>query len=74
MLAVQPQQTSDIPVSCIVAQEGTKLRGIGVFKEQHQEALTEFKGAGELAKDLPHTIQEKQEDWSLLARLAIGVG
>lgn len=44
-----------------------------MFKEQHQEALVEFKGAGKLAKDLPHTVQEEQEDRSLLARLAVRV-
>lgn len=73
-LADQAQQTSDLPLGRTVAQESTELRGIGVFKEQHQEALTEFKGAGKLAEDLPHTVQEEQEDRSLLARLAIGVG
>lgn len=45
-----------------------------MFKEQHQEALAEFKGARKLAKDLPHTVQEEQENRSLLARLAVGVG
>lgn len=44
-----------------------------MFEEQHQEALAELEGAGELAKDLPHTVQEEQKDRSLLARLAVGV-
>lgn len=68
------RQTSDLPISCAVAQESTKLWGISVFKEQHQEALTEFKGAWKLAKNLPHTVQEEQEDRRLLARFAVGVG
>lgn len=67
-------QTSDSPLSCAVAQKCTKLRSIGVFKDQHQEALAEFKGAWKLAKDLPHTVQEEQEGRSLLTRLAVGVG
>lgn len=66
--------STDLPLSCTAAQEGAKLRSIGVFEEQHQEALAEFKGARKLAKDLPHTVQEEQEDGSLLARLAVGVG
>lgn len=45
-----------------------------MFEEQHQEALAEFKGAWELAKDLPHAVQEEQEDGSLLARFAVGIG
>lgn len=43
-----------------------------MFEEQHQEALVELKGAGKLAKDLPHTIQEEKKDGGLLARLAVG--
>lgn len=68
------RQTSDLPLSCAVAQVSTKLRGIGVLKEKHQEALTEFKGAWKLANNLPHTVQEEQEDRRLLTRLAVGVG
>lgn len=45
-----------------------------MLKEQHQEALTEFKGAWKLTNNLPHTVQEEQEDRSLLARFAVGVG
>lgn len=45
-----------------------------MFKEQHQEALAEFKGAWKLAKDLPHAVQEEQEDRCLLTKLAVGVG
>lgn len=45
-----------------------------MFEEQHQEALAEFKGARKLAKDLPHAVQEEQEDGGLLARFAVGVG
>lgn len=63
----------NIPIGCTVAQEGAKLRSIGVLKEQHQEGLTELKGAWKLAQDLPHTVQEEQEDGSLLARLAVGI-
>lgn len=45
-----------------------------MFEEQHQEALCEFKRAGKLAKNLPNTIQEEQEDRSFLAGLVVGVG
>lgn len=65
---------SGSPLRLTVAQEGSKLGGVGVFKEQHQKALVEFKGAGKLAEDLPHAVQEEQEDWSLLARFDVGVG
>lgn len=61
------------PLGFSVAQEGPKLRRVGMFEEQHQEALTELEGAGELAEDLPHAVQEQQKDRSLLARLAVGV-
>lgn len=44
-----------------------------MFKEQHQKALAEFKGAWKLAEDLPHAVQEEQEDRCLLAKLAVGV-
>ncbi len=67
-------KSTDSPLSCAVAQEGSKLRSISVLEEQHQEALAEFKGARKLAKDLPHTVQEEQEDGSFLARFAVGVG
>lgn len=62
------------PLGLIVAQEGPELRRVGVFEEQHQEALAELEGAGKLAEDLPHAVQEEQEDWSLLARFDVSVG
>lgn len=65
---------SGSPLGLTVAQKGSKLGGVGVFEEQHQEALVELKGAGKLAEDLPHAVQEEQEDWSLLARFDVGVG
>lgn len=45
-----------------------------MIKEQHQEALAEFKGTWKLVKDLPHAVQEEEEDGSLLTRLAVGEG
>ena len=45
-----------------------------MLKELHQEVLAEFKGARELPQNLPHAVQEEQEDGGLLARLAVGVG
>lgn len=45
-----------------------------MLEEQQQEALIELKGARELAKDLPHTVQEEKENRCLLARLAVAVG
>lgn len=45
-----------------------------MFEEQHQEALAELEGAGKLAEDLPHAVQEEQEDGSLMARFDVGVG
>lgn len=70
----QETPTSGSPLGLTVAQEGPELGGVGVFEEQHQEALAELEGAGELAEDLPHAVQEEQEDWSLLARFDVGVG
>lgn len=63
-----------LPLSCATSQKGPELRSISMFKEQHQKALVEFKGAWELAKDLPHAVQEEQEDRRLLAKLAVRVG
>lgn len=45
-----------------------------MFENQYQETLVEFKGAGKLAKDLPHTVQEEKKDRGLMARLAVGEG
>lgn len=45
-----------------------------MLEEQQQEALVELKGARELAKDLPHTVQEEKENRCLLTRLAVAVG
>lgn len=45
-----------------------------MFKEHNEELFIEFKGAGELTKDLPHTVQKEEEDWGLPFLLAVGIG
>lgn len=67
-------KSSDPPLGRAVSQEGAELRSVRVFKDQHQEAVAELKGTRELADDLPHTVQEQEEDGGLLARLAVGEG
>ncbi|KAG7258219.1 hypothetical protein CRUP_036168, partial [Coryphaenoides rupestris] len=57
--------------SLTLAQEGAELRGVGVLEEEQQETLGELEGAGELPQDLPHAVQEEQEDGGLVARLAV---
>lgn len=40
----------------------------------HQEALVELEGAGELLRQLPHTLQELVQDRGHLLRVAVQVG
>lgn len=63
-----------LPLGRAIPQKGPELRSVGVFEEQHQKALVELEGAWELAEDLPHTVQEEEENRRLLAKLAVGVG
>lgn len=60
-----------VPFIFIVTQEGSKLRGVRMFKEHDEKMIVELKGARELAKDLPDAIQEKEEYRSLPFLLAI---
>lgn len=45
-----------------------------MFKEHNEEVIVEFKGAWELAQDLPDTVQEEEENRRLPFLLAVRVG
>ncbi|TRY62502.1 hypothetical protein DNTS_033299 [Danionella cerebrum] len=64
---------SHSPLCHAAPEESAKLRGIRMLEEHHEEALVELEGAGELPQDLPHRVQEEEEDGRFTAELPVGV-
>ena len=51
------------PLFLTVPEESSKLAGIGVVVQGHQEVFIELEGSGELLDHLPHTVQKLCENW-----------
>lgn len=58
----------------VVTQEGAIVRCIGLSGQPQEEGLREAQCQGELTPQLPHTVQQQQEDGGLLLETGMGVG
>ena len=50
------------PLLLTIPEESSKVAGAAVICQDHQEARSELKGAGELSVDLVDTVEEQKED------------
>lgn len=54
---------SALPLMCRVEQEGAEERNMHAVRQNSQVRLGELEGRAVLLNQLPHTLQEEQEDW-----------
>lgn len=57
-----------------VAQEGAVVGGVGLAGQPQQQRLGEAQRQRELTPQLPHAVQQQQEDGRLLLEAGVGVG
>lgn len=57
-----------------VAQEGAVVGGVGLAGQPQQQRLGEAQRQRELTPQLPHAVQQQQEDRRLLLEAGVGVG
>lgn len=57
-----------------VTQEGAVVRRVGLGRQPQQQRLREAQSQGELTPQLPHTVQQQQEDRGLLLETGMGEG
>lgn len=57
-----------------VTQEGAVVGRVGLSRQPQEQRLREAQCQGELAPQLPHTVQQQQEDRGLLLETGMGVG
>lgn len=55
-----------LPLLLIVAEKSAVVGGVGVVKEGEEQPLTELQREGELPAQLPHTVEEEEEEWCFL--------
>lgn len=58
----------------VVTQEGAVVRCIGLGGQPQEQRLGEAQCQGELTPQLPHAVQQQQEDGGLLLETGMGVG
>lgn len=64
----------DPPLLMAVAQEGAVVGGVRLAGQPQQQHLGEAKRQRELTPQLPHAVQQQQEDRRLLLETGVGVG
>lgn len=64
----------DRPLLMAVTQEGAVVRGVGLSGQPQEQCLREAQRQGELTPQLPHAVQQQQEDRRLLLKTGMGVG
>lgn len=64
----------DRPLLMAVTQEGAVFGGVGLSGQPQEQRLREAQRQGELTPQLPHAVQQQQEDRRLLLKTGVGVG
>lgn len=62
------------PLLMAVTQEGAVVGGVGLSGQPQEQRLREAQRQGELTPQLPHAVQQQQEDRRLLLKTGVGVG
>ena len=55
-------------LSLAVCQKGGEERQVDAVVQSQQEVICQLEARGKLEPQLPNTVQEEQEDWSLVGR------
>lgn len=64
----------DQPLLMAVTQEGAVVGGVSLSGQPQEQRLREAQRQGELTPQLPHAVQQQQEDRRLLLKTGVGVG